>query len=83
MFLNTEQVKLGEVPVLWFKYWKGKKESDNFVHVYETTFDAKPEEVTMTITKIEDNYVYGNVIGEVGTPQGRKPVNATFRVYNK
>jgi hypothetical protein len=83
VYLATDQIQVGEVPVLWFKYWKGKKQNDGTVQIYETTFDAKPDEVKMTITKIENDYIYGNVVGNVNTPKGRKPVTATFRAYNK
>ena len=82
VYLATDIIQLGEVPITYFKMWKGKKEGD-IVHIYETTFEAKPEDVTMTITKIEGHYVYGNIVGDVDTPRGRQPVNATFKIYNK
>jgi len=84
VYLATDIVELGVVPIRRFKMCKGiKRDNENVVDIYETTFDAKPEDVTMTITKIEDHYVYGNIVGNVETPRGRKPVSATFKIYNK
>ena len=78
VFLIIDNIHTGIVPVTRFEMWKINKHV-----VYETTFKAKPEDVTVTITKIEDKYVYGNLTGNVNTPEGRKPVSATFKIYNK
>lgn len=82
IYLATDVLKIGEVPILDFRMRKGRKDG-NIISIYETTFDAKPEDVTMTITKIEGHYVYGSIVGEVDTPRGRKPVSCTFKIYNK
>ncbi len=82
IILATDQVNTGVVPVLHFKYWKGL-DNGSYIEIVEKTFEAKPEDVIMTITKIENDYVFGQVTGEVDTPQGRKSVSGTFRVFNK
>jgi len=82
VFLAANDIHLGEVPIIRFEMRKGKKEG-NVVHGYETTFQAKPEDVTLTITQIEGDYIYGNLSGNVDTPRGREPVNVTFKIYDK
>ena len=83
VYFATESVALGIQPIVRLEMWKLRKIAPANSEVYETTFDAKPEDVILTITKMEDNYVYGTINGNVDTPQGKKSLDITFKIYNK
>ena len=83
IFLLVDNIDLGVIPIKRLELWKDKKIGDKLWEVYETTFDAKPEDVVLTITKMEGKYVYGNVNGVVNTPQGPKELMIDFEIYNK
>jgi hypothetical protein len=83
VYFATESVALGIQPIIRLEMWKLRKTSSTSAQVYETTFDAKPKDVVLNFTKIEDNYVYGTINGNVSTPQGKKSIDITFKIYNK
>ncbi len=83
VYFTTKSVALGIQPVINLELWKMRITSVKTSEVYEETFKAKPEDVVLNITKMEGNYVYGTIIGNVDTPQGNQTLDITFKIYNK
>lgn len=83
IFLIFENYSIGIVPITRLEMWKSRKKTNDIWEVYETTFEATPNDVVLTITKIEPPYVYGNVSGTVVTPQGVKSIHIDFEIYDK
>ncbi len=83
VYFITESIALGIQPIKRLEMWLKKRQSENSWLVYEKPFIAKPEDVVLNITKIEDHYVYGTIDGAVETTTGLKTINITFKIYNK
>lgn len=81
---EVENIHLGKQPIKLLKLQKSILDPGySYWRVYETTFDSAPDDVELNITKIEDQYVYGTISGNVDTVSGNKSINITFEIYNK
>lgn len=85
VYFAVKNISVGINSVERLEMWKSRRvpHLPNVWEVYEKPFIAKPEDLLLTIEKIEIPYVFGTIEGSVNTISGVKHISINFKIYNK